>query len=63
MHFLLTSGRRTFLVQRDQMVLGLLTLHHVVQIPRSRWGATGTLRREDVIGFLRAAQQLHAAQR
>lgn len=37
---ILTSGRRSFLVQRDQAVLGLLTLHHVVQIPRVRWGAT-----------------------
>jgi Zn-dependent protease/CBS domain-containing protein len=36
----LTSGRRSFLVQRDQAVLGLLTLHHVVQIPRTRWGTT-----------------------
>jgi peptidase M50-like protein len=37
---ILTSGQRSFLVQRDQAVLGLLTLHHVVQIPRDRWGAT-----------------------
>ena len=37
---ILTSGRRSFLVQRDQAVLGLLTLHHVVQIPRAQWGAT-----------------------
>jgi Zn-dependent protease len=104
----LTSGRRSFLVQRDQAILGLLTLHHVVQIPRARWGATtaeqamipadrmrsarpdtelrealeemardgvsqlpvmmnrqavGVLRREDIISFLRAAQQLHAGRR
>ena len=102
---ILTSGRRSFLVQRDQAVLGLLTLHHVVQIPRAQWGATiaeqamipaarmrsarpdaelktalaemdrdgvsqlpvmvdhrvvGMLRREDIISFLRAAQQLRA---
>lgn len=102
---ILTSGRRSFLVQRDQAVLGLLTLHHVVQIPRAQWGATtaeqamipvarmrsarpdtelrtalgdmdrdgvnqlpvmmdhralGILRREDIISFLRVAQQLHA---
>jgi Zn-dependent protease/CBS domain-containing protein len=37
---ILTSGRRSFLVQRDEVVLGLLTLHHVVQIPRAQWGAT-----------------------
>jgi len=100
---ILTSGRRSFLVQRDQAVLGLLTLHHVVQIPRAQWGATtaaqamipaarmrsarpdtelraaleamdrdgvsqlpvmvadhavGILRREDILSFLRAAQQL-----
>ena len=100
---ILTSGRRSFLVQRDQTVLGLLTLHHVVQIPRAQWGATtaaqamipatrmrsarpdtelraaleamdrdgvgqlpvivadhavGILRREDILSFLRAAQQL-----
>jgi Zn-dependent protease len=105
---ILTSGRRAFLVQRDQAVLGLLTLHRVLQIPRTRWEATtaeeamipsahmrsarpdtelraalaemdrdgvsqlpvlvdqqvvGVLRREDVIGFLRAAQQLHATPR
>ena len=104
----LTSGRRSFLVQRDQVVLGLLTLHHLVQIPRAQWATTtaeqamipaarmkaarpdtelkvglaemdrdgvgqlpvmvdgrvvGMLRREDVIGFLRAAQQLHAEER
>jgi Zn-dependent protease/CBS domain-containing protein len=104
----LTSGRRSFLVQRNQAVLGLLTLHHVVQIPRAQWGTTtaeqamipaarmrsarpdtelraglaemdrdgvsqlpvmvdrkvvGMLRREDIIGFLRAAQQLHVGQR
>jgi Zn-dependent protease/CBS domain-containing protein len=104
---ILTSGRRSFLVQRDQAVLGLLTLHHVVQIPRAQWGATtaeqamipvarmrsahpdaelrtaledmdrdgvnqlpvmmdhralGILRREDIISFLRVAQQLHAGQ-
>jgi Zn-dependent protease len=102
---ILTSGRRSFLIQRDQAVLGLLTLHHVVQIPRAQWGATtaeqamipvarmrsarpdtelrtalgemdrdgvnqlpvmtdhravGILRREDIISFLRAAQQLQA---
>jgi len=39
---ILTSGRRSFLVQRDQGVLGLLTLHHVVQIPRAQWGTTTT---------------------
>ena len=100
---ILTSGRRSFLVQRDQAVLGLLTLHHVVQIPRAQWGtstaaqamipaarmksarpdtelraalaamdrdgvsqlpvmvadhAVGILRREDILSFLRAAQQL-----
>jgi Zn-dependent protease len=100
---ILTSGRRSFLVQRDQAVLGLLTLHHVVQLPRAQWGATtaaqamipaarmrsarpdtelrvaleamdrngvsqlpvmvadhavGILRREDILSFLRAAQQL-----
>jgi len=103
----LTSGRRSFLVQRDQAALGLLTLHDVVRIPRAQWGATtaeqamipagrmrsarpdtelkealeemdrdgvsqlpvmadrqavGVLRREDIIGFLRTAQQLHAGQ-
>lgn len=100
---ILTSGQRSFLVQRDQAVLGLLTLHHVVRIPRAQWGATtaaqamipatrmrsarpdtelraaleamdrdgvgqlpvivadhavGILRREDILSFLRAAQQL-----
>lgn len=99
----LTGGRRSFLVQHDGALLGLLTLHHVVQIPRGHWGTTtaeqamipaarmrsarpdtelraslaemdrdgvsqlpvmmdghavGMLRREDVISFLRAAQQL-----
>lgn len=54
---ILTSGRRSFLVQRDAAALGLLTLHHVIQIPRAQWGAT-TLRREDILSFLRAARQL-----
>jgi Zn-dependent protease/CBS domain-containing protein len=100
---ILTSGRRSFLVQRDQALLGLLTLDDVVRIPRAQWGAitaaqamipavrmraarpdtelraaleamdrdgvsqlpvmvadhaVGILRREDILSFLRAAQQL-----
>jgi amino acid transporter len=37
---ILTSGRRSFLVQRDRAVLGLLTLHRVVQVPRTQWTTT-----------------------
>ena len=34
---ILASGRRSFVVKRSDMVIGLLTLHHVRGIPRSDW--------------------------
>jgi predicted transcriptional regulator len=34
---ILASGRRSFVVKRSDMVIGLLTLHHVKEIPRSDW--------------------------
>ena len=37
---ILTTGRRYFPVARAGRVEGLLTLHHVKEIPRDRWAAT-----------------------
>jgi Zn-dependent protease/CBS domain-containing protein len=37
-HEVLTHGRRCFLVEQGDAILGLLTLHEVKQIPRSSWG-------------------------
>jgi Zn-dependent protease/CBS domain-containing protein len=37
---ILGSGRRSFVVERGDRVVGLLTLHHVRGIPRSEWAAT-----------------------
>ena len=34
---ILASGRRSFVVKRSDVVIGLLTLHHVRGIPRSDW--------------------------
>jgi CBS domain-containing protein len=34
---ILVSGRRSFVVKRSDVVIGLLTLHHVKEIPRSDW--------------------------
>jgi Zn-dependent protease/CBS domain-containing protein len=34
---ILASGRRSFVVKRSDVVIGLLTLHHVKGIPRSDW--------------------------
>jgi Zn-dependent protease len=53
---ILTSGRRSFLVQRDEAVLGLLTLHHVVQIPRAQWGATTAAQAMIPTGRMRSAR-------
>ena len=53
---ILTSGRRSFLVQRDEAVLGLLTLHHVVQIPRAQWAATTAAQAMIPTGRMRSAR-------
>jgi len=34
---ILESGRRSFVVKRSDVVVGLLTLHHFKEIPRSDW--------------------------
>ena len=34
---ILASGRRSFVVKRGDVVIGLLTLHHFKGIPRSDW--------------------------
>ena len=34
---ILASGRRSFVVKRGDAVVGLLTLHHIKEIPRSDW--------------------------
>ena len=37
---ILGSGRRSFVVERRDKVVGLSTLHHVRDIPRSEWATT-----------------------
>jgi Zn-dependent protease/CBS domain-containing protein len=37
---ILGVGQRTFLVKEGEHVIGLLTLHHIKEIPRSQWPAT-----------------------
>ena len=37
---ILGSGRRSFVVKRSDEAVGLLTLHHVKEVPRSEWPTT-----------------------
>ncbi len=37
---ILGSGRRSFIVSQGDQVMGLLTLHHIKEIPRSDWPTT-----------------------
>lgn len=39
-HHILGRGQRSFIVEQGQAVAGLLTLHHVKEIPRDRWTMT-----------------------
>ena len=39
-HHILGRGRRSFVVEQDSKVAGLLTLHHLKEIPRSEWSST-----------------------
>jgi predicted transcriptional regulator len=36
---ILSYGRRSFVVEQNQEVIGLLTLHHIKKIPRDEWAA------------------------
>jgi Zn-dependent protease/CBS domain-containing protein len=37
---ILASGRRSFIVKEGDRALGLLTLHHIKEVPRADWQAT-----------------------
>ena len=37
---ILAYGRRSFLVEQGDEVMGLLTLHHIKQVPRTQWPVT-----------------------
>jgi len=39
-HHILSSGRRSFIVERDEEAIGLLTVHHIKEIPREQWKTT-----------------------
>ncbi len=39
-HHILSSGRRSFIVERDEKAIGLLTVHHIKEIPREQWTTT-----------------------
>ena len=41
-HHILGTGQRSFLVTSGSQVIGLLTLHHVKQVPHSEWPTTTT---------------------
>jgi CBS domain-containing protein len=36
---ILSRGRRSFVVERDHDAIGLLTLHHIKQVPQGEWAA------------------------
>jgi Zn-dependent protease len=40
---ILGSGRRSFVVERGEEAIGLLTLHHLKEIPRTEWPTTSAL--------------------
>lgn len=37
---ILASSRRSFVVEKGEQVVGLLTLHHLRDVPKDRWAAT-----------------------
>jgi Zn-dependent protease/CBS domain-containing protein len=39
-HHILGSGRRSFIVEDGDKVVGLLTLHHIKEVPREDWDLT-----------------------
>jgi Zn-dependent protease/CBS domain-containing protein len=39
-HHILSSGRRSFIVEREEEAIGLLTVHHIKEIPREQWETT-----------------------
>jgi CBS domain-containing protein len=39
-HHILAIGQRSFLVKSEDHVIGLLTLHHIKEVPRSQWPTT-----------------------
>ena len=39
-HHILGSGRRSFIIERNEEAIGLLTVHHIKEIPREQWETT-----------------------
>ncbi len=39
-HHILRQGQRSFVVVQNDQVIGLLTLHHLKEVPREDWGLT-----------------------
>jgi predicted transcriptional regulator len=39
-HHILNYGRRSFIIERDEEAIGLLTVHHIKEIPREQWETT-----------------------
>ena len=37
---ILGSGRRFFIIKKDEQMIGLLTLHHLQNVPREKWPTT-----------------------
>lgn len=52
-HHILETGRRCFLVSQDDRPVGLLTLHHVKEVPRAEWPATTALRAMTPLAHMR----------
>jgi CBS domain-containing protein len=36
------GGRRSFVVKRDDGAIGMLTVHHIKEVPRSEWPTTAS---------------------
>lgn len=39
-HHILSAGRRSFIVERNEEAIGLLTVHHIKEIPHEQWSTT-----------------------
>jgi len=53
---ILSSGRRSFIVERDEEAIGLLTVHHVKEIPREQWPTTTAVQAMTPVADLKRIQ-------
>jgi Zn-dependent protease/CBS domain-containing protein len=55
-HHILARGQRSFVVVQDDQVVGLLTLHHLKEIPREDWDLTTAAQAMIPLGRLKRIQ-------